>query len=71
VVMARRKGDTWFITGINGEDKAKEISVDLSFIKKDGYMIADGTTSLFDKTDVKPGKTTIKLKPNGGFVMKF
>ena len=71
VVMARRKGDTWFITGINGENKAKDIAVDLSFIKKDGYMITDGTTSLFDKTDVKPGKTTIKLKPNGGFIMKF
>jgi len=71
VVMARRKGDTWFITGINGEDKPKDIAVDLSFIKKDGYMITDGATSLFDKTDVKPGKTTIKLKPNGGFVMKF
>jgi hypothetical protein len=71
VVIARRKGDTWFITGINGEDKAKDISIDLSFLKKDGYMITDGTASLFDKTVVKPGKTTVKLKPNGGFVMKF
>lgn len=71
VVMARRKGDVWFITGINGENKAKDIAIDLGFIKKNGYMITDGDTSLFDKTDVKPGKTTIKLKPYGGFVMKF
>ena len=71
VVMARRKGDTWFITAINGENKAKELTIDLSFIKKDGYMITDGTTSLFHKTVVKPGKTTVKFKPYGGFVMKF
>lgn len=71
VVMARRKGDTWFITAINGENKAKELSIDLSFIKKEGYMITDGTTSLFDKTVAKPGKTTVKFKPYGGFVMKF
>ncbi|WP_116789068.1 glycoside hydrolase family 97 protein [Flavobacterium psychrotrophum] len=71
VVIARRKGDAWFITGINGEDKAKDISIDLSFLKKDGYMITDGAASLFDKTVVKPGKTTVKLKPNGGFIMKF
>jgi len=71
VVIARRKGNVWFVTGINGENKAKDLSIDLSFIKKDGYMITDGATSKFEKTDVKPGKTTIKVKPYGGFVMKF
>ena len=72
VVMARRKGTTWFITAINGENKAKDLSFDLSFIKKDGYLITDGTTSKFEKTNVKPtAKTTIKVKPYGGFVMKF
>lgn len=71
VVMARRRGDTWFITGVNGENTAKELSIDLSFIKKDGYLIADGATALFDKTTIKPGKITVKLKPYGGFVMKF
>ena len=71
VVMARRKGDTWFITGLNGEDKAKDITLDLSFLKKDGYMITDGNKTLFEDSTVKPGKTTITLKPYGGFVMKF
>lgn len=71
VVMARRKGTTWFITGINGEDKAKEIELDLSFIKKNGYLITDGATTLFETTDVTPQKTKVALKPHGGFVMKF
>ena len=72
VVMARRKGNTWFITAINGENKPKEIAVDLGFIKsKLGYMIADGTDSLFSKSYIRPGKTTLKLKPFGGLVMKF
>ncbi|MFP5436287.1 MAG: glycoside hydrolase family 97 catalytic domain-containing protein [Bacteroidia bacterium] len=71
VVMARRKGDTWFITGINGENKAKDLTIDLSFLKKDGYKITDGNGQLFEKTAVKPGKTTVTLKPYGGFIMKF
>jgi hypothetical protein len=71
VVMARRKGAAWFITAINGENKAKEFTIDLSFIKKNGYMITDGTTSLFEKTGVTTGKMTIRVKPYGGFVMKF
>jgi len=71
VVIARRKGATWFITGVNGENKAKELEIDLSFIKKEGFMINDGTASLFDKSAVKPGKTVVKLKPYGGFIMKF
>jgi len=72
VVIARRKGRVWFVTGINGENKAKELTIDLTFIgSKDGYMIADGEGSLFENTSVKPSKRIIKLKPYGGFVMKF
>lgn len=32
VVMARQKNGIWYIAGINGENRAKEISVDLSFM---------------------------------------
>lgn len=72
VVMARRKGNTWFVTGINGENKTKQLTIDLSFIpSKDGFMITDGTHSLFEKSNAKPLKTTISMKPYGGFVMKF
>jgi hypothetical protein len=73
VVMARRKGNNWYITGINGENKAKDINIDLTFIKaNEGYMITDGTNELFSKTTVKPIETTtIHFKPYGGFIMKF
>ncbi|MFP9113340.1 glycoside hydrolase family 97 catalytic domain-containing protein [Flavobacterium sp. RHBU_3] len=71
VVMARRKGETWFITGVNGENKVKDVTIDLSFISKEGFMITDGNSQLFEKTTVKPAKMTVKLKPYGGFVMKF
>ncbi|MES2485186.1 MAG: glycoside hydrolase family 97 catalytic domain-containing protein [Bacteroidota bacterium] len=72
VVIARRKGTTWYITGINGENKAKELTIDLSFIKSgQGFMITDGKASKFEKSDIKPGKTTVAVMPYGGFVMKF
>ncbi|KOS06086.1 alpha-glucosidase [Flavobacterium akiainvivens] len=71
VVMARRKGTTWYITGINGENKAKTLDIDLSFIKKDGFIITDGATDKWESKTVKPGKTTASFKPYGGFVMKF
>lgn len=72
VVMARRKGNNWYITGINGENKAKMVDIDLSFIKiSQGFMITDGATEKWETKPVKPGKTTINLKPYGGFVMKF
>jgi hypothetical protein len=72
VVMARRKGNNWYITGINGENKAKTIDIDLSFIKtSQGNMITDGATEKWETKPIKPGKTSINLKPYGGFVMKF
>lgn len=72
VVMARRKGKTWFITGINGENIEKTIAIDLRFIKADeGILITDGTTSSFAAAKAKPSQTSVKLKPYGGFVMKF
>ncbi|GGH13796.1 glycoside hydrolase family 97 protein [Sphingobacterium alkalisoli] len=35
VVLARRCGKTWYIAGINGEDREKTIDIDLSFIEGD------------------------------------
>ena len=72
VVIARRKGETWLVMGINGEATAKDLMVDLSFItKQEGYMITDGTDTLFEQTTVTPNITKVAVQPNGGFVMKF
>jgi alpha-glucosidase len=47
VIMARRKGDTWYIGGINGEIEEKKKSISLAFLS-DGLkykltLIIDGT----------------------------
>lgn len=71
VVMARRRGEDWFVCGINGENFHKEIEVDLSFIKGKGFMITDGDGVLFERSEVKGSRMKVKMKPYGGFVMKF
>ncbi len=75
VVMARRKGSTWHVVGINGENITKEVEVNLSFLTepKDGSLITDGESG-FQQTFIPASEkdmVRISMKPNGGFVMKF
>lgn len=71
IIMARKKDDTWFIVGINGENEPKEFEIDLSFISKDGFIISENEKD-FVKNIMKPNsKVNVKMKPYGGFVMKF
>jgi len=74
VVIARRKGDHWFIAGINGEDHPKEETLDLSFLPKNlqGELISDGDTQFafsHRKVTLSNGKINIAMKANGGFVL--
>ncbi|SNR70238.1 glycoside hydrolase family 97 protein [Lutibacter flavus] len=71
VIMARRKGDTWHITGINGENMDKEFTIDLSFISKDGFIISENENGFVQNTITPDAKLLVKMKPYGGFVMKF
>ena len=71
VIMARRKGNTWHITGINGENIDKEFEVDLSFISKDGFIISENENGFIQNTITPNAKIIVKMKPYGGFVMKF
>ncbi|NMH28612.1 glycoside hydrolase family 97 protein [Flavobacterium silvaticum] len=71
-IFARRKGNVWFITGINGENKPKSFELDLSFVKAtEGFMITDGKNGKVVESKVKAGKVNVDLKAFGGFVMKF
>ncbi|WP_268222941.1 glycoside hydrolase family 97 protein [Sinomicrobium oceani] len=73
-VFARQKGDHWYVCGINGEHTAKDITIDLSFIKSEvGYMITDDPEAEgFAKSDLFPSeKNHVVMQPYGGFVMKF
>jgi len=77
VVLARKFKNNWYVAGINGEDIEKNINLNLSFLKnnKTGVLITDGEDNrLFSMQNIKVGPTKplgIKLKGNGGFVIKI
>lgn len=73
VVMARRKGNDWYIGGINGLNEPQEIICDLGFLKKDVTLnvITDGTeagTFATQALQTKKRSAKITLIPRGGFV---
>lgn len=73
-VIARRKGDRWYVAGINGEKNPRTIRLDLSFLPDNasGTLIGDGKTKFsFSHRNVtlSSGMVKISMKGNGGFVM--
>lgn len=74
-VLARKGEDRWHVAGINGEASDKTLTLDLSSVPSaaTGHLITDGEAgALFTQTPVTLGsdrKLTVKLKPNGGFVL--
>ncbi len=77
VVLARKFRNIWYIAGINGEDKEKSINLELPFLEKttSGMLITDGANKRsfnMQEITMSPKESReIKLKGNGGFVMKF
>ncbi len=76
IVIARRSGNRWFITGINGDSTEKKISVDFtSFTKgKATIFTDDASNKLFSKTSLNTAtqrKYDLTLNVNSGFVMVF
>jgi len=74
VVIARRSGNKWYISGINGESTDKKLNIDLSaFNKNTGTLITDGEEPLsFSKNNLTLSgdkKVDITMKPRGGFVI--
>jgi hypothetical protein len=74
VVIARRSGERWYISGINGDTFEKKINLDLSSFKKNkATLFTEGTQGkLFSKKILnisKQKKQEVTLKINGGFVM--
>jgi len=81
VVMARRKGDDWFIAAMSNWD-GRTVSVDLSFLPEEEFeaqIFSDGVNADRDATDHKIEKTTlnnkqtltITLAPGGGWVARL
>lgn len=75
VVVARRAGDRWFISGINGQDQPQAVACDLRFIGKNrgGILIEDGDTAQeLKRRDVPASEGVLKLTmtARGGFVFR-
>lgn len=71
-VFARRKGDTWFVGGINGKDEAVDMNINLGFIIEysDVQMFGDaedGKGWNIEKLSQLP--ETVKCAARGGFVL--
>jgi alpha-glucosidase len=74
VVLARKKGDTWYIAGINGENSKHTITLNVPFISNTskGIMITDSdNTKDFVEREIDFSRyVNITLRPYGGFVIK-
>ena len=80
VVMARRSGSTWYVTGINGKDIAQTLSFDTSILPKGRYTLftdKPGYKGELPANNPEPwiiktwkGKSPSKMtcQPRGGFV---
>ena len=72
IVIARKKDNVWHIVGINGENTAKEIEIDLSFVtNKKGNIIDENENGFKNEVVSKGNKLKVKMKPYGGFVIKI
>lgn len=76
IVLARQKGNQWFVAGANGENFAKKVSVNLNFLPKGKYQLQimqDGQNNRDIKTEIlmfKFGKPlNINMLPSGGFTI--
>lgn len=69
-VVARRSGKRWYVAGINGEGKEKQLSLDLSFLKNAKATLLTDSDSMLSQESIIPSQaTSITMKANGGFVM--
>lgn len=75
VIIARRKGNQWYLGGLNGRDKAQTLTVKFDFPDKRNYtfqLIKDGENKeSFSSETIKIKKgdiLKIECLPRGGFV---
>ncbi len=80
-VMARRKGNTWFVSAMNNWN-TRDITIDLSFLKNGNYeatIFSDGINADRDATDYKKetrnvsssDELNIHLAPGGGWAARI
>ena len=72
VVLARRKGNTWYYAGVNGLKQPVELTIDLiPDGKGEGTLYSDSKTLEGSVKNVKIKKDRLKVSmpENGGFVL--
>lgn len=75
VIIARKKGDSWYIGGLNGKDSQESLTIPFTFLNGKAYsveLISDGQNDqdfLVQHTSVKKDQTLkVACLPRGGFV---
>lgn len=72
VVLGRRKGSTWFIVGINGEQKPKSVELDLEFAEfTTGILYSDNGGDIPQRTSFATSRLDVQIPAYGGFVIKL
>ncbi|MFW5759925.1 MAG: glycoside hydrolase family 97 catalytic domain-containing protein [Cyclobacteriaceae bacterium] len=78
MVVARRKGDSWYVGGINGQDQNKQITITFDFLANETYqvqIISDGSDNRsFSNRElevIRTSEATVEMLPYGGFVMQI
>jgi alpha-glucosidase len=76
MVLARRKGNEWFVAGANGENVSKSISLSFSFLPEGKYKLivfsdgASGKEIKIEELRYSTGQArSVSVLPNGGFVI--
>lgn len=71
VVMARQKGDRWYIAGINGQDCGMDVRLDLSRLPDAKYQATVITDSDDGWSITSPSECpeSMHLMPRGGFII--
>jgi len=73
VVIARKHAGAWYVAGVNAEDKALKLTLDVSMLgDKQVTLIsdkADGTTFQSDAQIDKTGQVAVTIQPKGGIVI--
>jgi len=74
VVFARKKGNRWYIAGINAKKESISLNIDISFMKqKEISIINEGQNNrsfqINKKINSRNNSIRVKLSSNGGFII--
>lgn len=77
VILARRSGQTWYVAGINGENREKPVSIPFDFLDGEvrGVLITDGDDPRSfrrEEIEISPEKSLeMNIMSYGGFVIQI